>query len=99
MRLDAMGNRGTGLTPYQLAQLRAGAEKVVDPDAVRSELAKSLGLNKAPEPGKNGTFDKQVAALYQTKLDEVVARRLGVPSGPGGGPNLFAGYRMVLDGE
>lgn len=99
MRNAAMANRGAGITPYQLAQLRAGAEKVVDPDAVRSELAKSLKLAKVPAPGADKSFDEKVAAMYQTRLDEVVARRLGVPSGPGGGPNLFAGYRMVLDDE
>jgi len=100
MRLDAMGNRGTGLTPYQLAQLRAGAEKMVDQDAVRAELAKSLKLAKTPAPGADKSFDEKVAALYQTKLDEVVARRLGVDASRGGGvPNMFAGYRLVPDAE
>lgn len=96
LRNAAAANRGAGITPYQLAQLRAGAEKMVNPDDVRAEMAKSLKMAKVPAPGADATFDKKVAELYATKLDEVVARRLGMASSPGGGvPNMFAGYKLL----
>lgn len=96
LRTAALANRGAGITPYQLAQLRAGAEKMVDPDAVRAEMAKSLKMAKVPAPGADASFDKRVAELYAAKLDEVVARRLGMASSPGGGvPNMFAGYKLL----
>jgi hypothetical protein len=96
MRLDAMGNRGAGITPYQLAQLRANAEKMVDPDSVRAELAKSLKLAKTPAPGADKSFDDKFAVLFANKIDEVVARRLGgAPSSGGGVPNMFAGYKLL----
>lgn len=96
LRNAAAANRGAGITPYQLAQLRAGAEKMVDPDAVRAEMAKSLKMAKVPAPGADASFDKRVAELYAAKLDEVVARRLGMASSPGGGvPNMFAGYKLL----
>jgi len=96
LRNAAAANRGAGITPYQLAQLRAGAEKMVNPDDVRAEMAKSLKMAKVPAPGADATFDKKVAELYAAKLDEVVARRLGMASSPGGGvPNMFAGYKLL----
>lgn len=96
LRNAALANRGAGITPYQLAQLRAGAEKMVDQDAVRAEAAKALKMSKVPAPGADASFDKRVAELYAAKLDEVVSRRLGMGASPGGGvPNMFAGYRLL----
>lgn len=96
LRNQALANRGAGITPYQLAQLRANAEKMVDPGAVRDELAKSLKLAKVPAPGADKSFDEKVAALLSNKIDEVVARRLGGAPGSGGGvPNMFAGYKLL----
>ena len=95
MRMDALANRGAGITPYQLAQLRANAEKMVDPDAVRAELAKSLQLAKAPAPGANKMFDEKVAALLANKIDEVVARRLGGAPGANSPLSQYIGFKNL----
>jgi hypothetical protein len=91
-------NRESGITPYQMANLRVTAQKNVDPDAVRAQLAKSLGLTKTPAPGADKGFDSKFSAKYENEVASYINRILGAPGGGGGGgggADPYAGYKLV----
>jgi hypothetical protein len=81
-----------------MARLRGDAEKRVDPDAVRAQLAKSLGLTKTPAPGADKGFDSKFNAKYENEVASYINRILGAPGGGGGGgggADPYAGYKLV----
>jgi hypothetical protein len=90
-------NREAGISPYQMARLRGDAEKRVDPDAVRAQLAKSLGLTKTPAPGADKGFDSKFNAKYENEVASYINRILGMGGGGGGGGGAdpYAGYKLV----
>jgi hypothetical protein len=91
-------NREAGISPYQMARLRGDAEKRVDPDAVRAQLAKSLGLTKTPAPGADKGFDSKFNAQYENEVASYINRILGASGGGGGGgggADPYAGYKLV----
>jgi hypothetical protein len=88
-------NRESGITPYQMARLRGDAEKRVDPDAVRAQLAKSLGLTKTPAPGADKGFDSKFNAQYENEVASYINRILGASGGGGGGD--FGAVNPLLD--
>jgi hypothetical protein len=87
--------RESGISPYQMAQLRVGAEKRVDPDAVRAKLAKSLGLTKTPAPGADKGFDSKFDAQYENEIAALINRALSTGGGGGGGD--FGAVNPLLD--
>jgi hypothetical protein len=88
-----------GINPYQMARLRQEAEKQVDPNAIRAQVAQELKLSKAPKPGADATFEKRVQAAYNAAIEERVGRNLGYglagAGGGGGGMQLPQGYRVL----
>jgi len=90
-------NRESGITPYQMANLRVTAQKNVDPDAVRAQLTKSLGLTKTPAPGADKGFDSKFKAKYENEVASYINQILGAPGGGGGGGGAdpYAGYKLV----
>ena len=93
--LGAMGKER--MTPYQEGRLRMEAEKRVDSDALRAQLAKSLGLTKVPAPGADKGFDSKFGTLYENEVASHFNRFLGAPVGGAGqaGANPYAGYKIV----
>jgi hypothetical protein len=87
-------NRESGITPYQMANLRVTAQKNVDPDAVRAQLAKSLGLTKTPAPGADKGFDSKFNAQYENEVASYINRILGAGGGGGGD---FGALNPVVD--
>jgi hypothetical protein len=87
-------NRESGISPYQMANLRVTAQKNVDPGAVRAELAKSLGLTKIPAPGADKGFDSKFNAEYENKIASYVNQILGTGGGGGGD---FGAVNPLLD--
>ena len=94
-QLKIMRNKYDSLDPYQAAQLRAKAEERVDPIAVRSQLAKQLGLSKVPAPGADKGFDSKFDTLYQNEVATHFNRFLGIGGGGGAGPNPYDGFKLV----
>jgi hypothetical protein len=94
-QLKIMKNKYDSLDPYQAAQLRAKAEERVDPIAVRSQLAKQLGLSKVPAPGADKGFDSKFDTLYQNEVASHFNRFLGIGGGSGAGPNPYDGFKLV----
>jgi hypothetical protein len=94
---QARASRENGITPYQMARLRGDAEKRVDPDAVRAQLAKSLGLTKTPAPGADKGFDSKFNMQYENEVASYINRVLGMGGGGGGGGGAdpYAGYKLV----
>lgn len=88
--LSAMGK--DRMTPYQETRLRMEAEKQVDPNASRMELAKSLNLSSVPKPGADKTFDQKAKELHDRKVYEYIYG--SVPSG-GAAANSYAGFKLV----
>jgi hypothetical protein len=77
-------NRESGITPYQMSQLRIAAEKNVDPGAVRAALAKKFKMSKAPVPGADASFDDKFKIAYENEMTSYINRVLGTPGGGGG---------------
>lgn len=90
---NARANRAAGITPYQLARLRADAQKQVDPGVIRSEIAKQLKLSKTPPPGADPAFDKRVNDMYARRVDELVSSQLG--GSTGAGAQSFGGFKLL----
>jgi hypothetical protein len=88
-------NREPIMTPYQMARLRADAEKRVDADAVRAELAKKLKLSKTPAPGADASFDAKFQSEYDAAINGHINRFLGAGGGGGGGD--FGAVDSLLD--
>jgi hypothetical protein len=91
-------NRESIMTPYQMARLRADAEKRIDPDAVRGEVAKQLNLSKVPPAGKDPSFEKEFNKAYENKINAQIERHLRVSgggSGLKGSQNPYEVYRLV----
>jgi hypothetical protein len=88
-----------GINLYQMARLRQEAEKRVDPDAVRAELAKQLKLSKVPPAGKDPSFDERFRAAYDNAINTHIDRYLGGSGAGGGGlkgsQNPYEGYKLV----
>lgn len=96
IRANALGARGMGITPAQMARFRESAMKNVDQNAIRSEVAKRYKLAKVPAPGADKKFDADVAAAYERAINAYVQQVLG---GGGGGGGLAQGFRLVPDEE
>lgn len=95
---NARAARGEGITPYQLARLRADAEKQVDPNAIRAQLVQQLKLSKAPKPGADPTFEQRFQQLYEAAISDRVNRNLGYGFGGAGGGQGFKlpqGYKLL----
>jgi tetratricopeptide (TPR) repeat protein len=90
-------NREPIMSPYQMARLRADAEKRVDPDAVRTALAKQLKMSKVPAAGADASFDDRFKMAYDNEVNSHINRFLGAPGGGGvgGSQNPYEGYRLV----
>jgi hypothetical protein len=88
-------NRESGITPYQMAQLRVAAEKNVDPGAVRAALAKKFKMSKAPVPGADASFDDKFKIAYENEMASYINRVLGTPGGGGGGGDFGAVDSLV----
>jgi tetratricopeptide (TPR) repeat protein len=90
-------NREPIMSPYQMARLRADAEKRVDPDAVRADLAKQLKMSKVPAAGADASFDDRFRMAYDNEVNRTINRFLGAPGGGGvgGSQNPYEGYRLV----
>lgn len=91
-------NQREGITPYQLARLRADAEKQVDPNAIRAQLVQQLKLSKAPKPGADPTFEQRFQQLYEAAISDRVNRNLGYGFGGAGGGQGFKlpqGYKLL----
>lgn len=94
---NARANQREGISQYQLARLRADAEKQVDPNVIRAQLAQQLKLSKAPKAGADAEFEKRFQAAYAAAIDDRVNRNLGVGGGMGGGQGfqLPQGYKIL----
>jgi hypothetical protein len=91
-------NREPIMTPYQMARLRADAEKRVDVDAVRDEVAKQLKLSKVPPAGKDARFEDEFNKAYENKINSHINRFLGTfGGGVGGGGMDFGAINPLLD--
>lgn len=93
-------NQREGITQYQLARLRADAEKQVDPAAIRAQVAQQLKLSKPPKPGADQTFEQRFQQAYAAAIDDRVNRNLGYGfggAGAGGGQGfqLPQGYKLL----
>jgi hypothetical protein len=92
-------NREPIINPYQMARLRADAEKRIDPDAVRNALAKQFKLSKVPAPGADSSFDNRFKTAYENEVSSYINRILGGAGGGGGGvggpQNPYEGYKLV----
>lgn len=97
---NARAARGEGITQYQLARLRSDAEKQVDPNAIRAQVAQQLKLSKPPKPGADQTFEQRFQQAYAAAIDDRVSRNLGYGfggAGTGGGQGfqLPEGYKFL----
>jgi hypothetical protein len=90
-------NREPIMSAYQMARLRADAEKRVDPDAVRTALAKQLKMSKVPAAGADASFDDRFKMAYDNEVNSHINRFLGAPGGGGvgGSQNPYEGYKLV----
>lgn len=90
-------NQKEGISQYQLARLRADAEKQVDPNTIRAQLAQQLKLSKPPKPGADPTFEQRFQQAYAAAIDDRVNRNLGVGGGAsaGQGFQLPQGYKLL----
>jgi hypothetical protein len=86
-----------GLKQYEIARLRMEAEKRVDPNELRTTLAKQLNLSKTPAPGADKTFDARFQNAYENEIGKHVNRYLTGNAGGAGQltQNPYAGYKMV----
>lgn len=88
-----------GITPYQMARLRQEAEKQVDPNVIRAQVAQQLKLSKAPKPGADKDFEKRVQEAYNAAIEDRIGRNLGYGfagvGGGGSGLQLPQGYKVL----
>jgi hypothetical protein len=88
--------RGTGITEYQMANLRRQAAANVDVGAVRNALAKQQGLSKVPKEGQDQAFDRQVQQAYRERVERELEAFLGVDGGGSmGATPKYEGYSVV----